>query len=281
VKPAAFEYSAPGSVEEALDILGRHGAEDAKILAGGQSLVPLMNFRLARPAHIIDVNRLAELDYIREADGQLCMGALTRQRTVEHSPLVAERCPILAEASRWIGHTAIRNRGTAGGSLAHNDPTAEYGLVAILLDAELTLLSTSGTRTLKASAFLQPYMGTALAPHELLTEIRWPALQPGAPWAFQEFARRHGDFAIVAVAAVAQAGAVRLAIAGAGPVAFRASAAEAFLASQTLDAGAIAQAAELAAEATQPEPDIHASAAYRRHLARVLTRRALEQLATG
>ncbi|HEU0168078.1 MAG TPA: xanthine dehydrogenase family protein subunit M [Chloroflexota bacterium] len=280
MKPAAFEYRAPGSVAEALDMLGsEHGDGEAKILAGGQSLVPLMNFRLARPPVLIDVNRLAELDYLREDGGWLACGALTRQRMVERSALVAEHCSILAEATRWIGHTTIRNRGTVGGSLAHNDPTAEYALLAVLLEAEVVLRSSSGTRVVPAAEFLGPYMTTALRPDELLTEVRWPVLPAGTRWAFQEFARRHGDFGIVAVAAVVLDGAVRVAVAGAGPVPFRATVAEAALARGRLTGKAIGAAAEVAAEGAQPESDIHASAEYRRHLTRVLTRRALEQLA--
>ncbi|MBV8084797.1 MAG: FAD binding domain-containing protein, partial [Chloroflexi bacterium] len=229
MKPAAFEYLAPSSVPEALDMLAGHASAEAKILAGGQSLVPLMNFRLARPSMLIDVNRLKELDYIRESEGWLAIGALTRQRTIERSPLVAERCPILAEATRWIGHTAIRHRGTIGGSLAHNDPTAEYGLLAVLLGAEVVLRSASGTRVVPAADFLGPYMTTGLRPDELLTQVRWPVLAPGTRWQFQEFARRHGDFAIVAVAAVLLDGQVRLAVAGARPAPFRALAVEAAL----------------------------------------------------
>jgi carbon-monoxide dehydrogenase medium subunit len=279
VKPPRFEYHAPPTVEAAIELLARYDGE-AKALAGGQSLMPLLNFRLTRPAAVVDLNRIPALAYITEADGQMRFGAMTRQRAIEFSPLVQTRLPLLAEATRWVGHLPIRTRGTIGGSIAHADPSAEYPAVLTALDGDLVIRGPAGERVVKPAGFFQTYLTTSLGPDELLTEVRLPATPPGAGWAFEEFARRHGDFAIVGVAALVVAEGqrcrlARLATAGAGPVPVRLREAEALLERDGLGDAAIAAAAETAGTLVDPDSDIHASADYRRHHTRVLTARAL------
>jgi carbon-monoxide dehydrogenase medium subunit len=279
VKPPPFDYYAPVTVEEALELLVRYGGE-AKVLAGGQSLMPLLNFRLTRPAALVDLNRIPDLAYIREHDGWLSLGAMTRQRTIELSPLVRQRVPLLAEATRWVGHLPIRTRGTIGGSLAHADPAAEYPAVLTALEGEVVVRGPRGQRLLGAGALFQSYLTTSLAPDEILTEVRLPATPPGTGVAFEEFARRHGDFAIVGVAALVtvdgeECRQARLAAAGAGPTPVRLRAAEEILERRGLGDDAIAAAAARASELVQPDSDLHASADYRRHLTRVLATRAL------
>jgi CO/xanthine dehydrogenase FAD-binding subunit len=223
VKPAPFEYAAPASVDEALGLLG----DDARVLAGGQSLVPLLNFRLARPERLVDINGLSELAYLRASDGRLRIGALTRQAALERSPLVAERWPLLAQAIRLVGHPQIRNRGTVGGSIAHADPAAELPVAFSALDARLHAASGRGTRTIAAGDFFLGPLTTALEPDELLTEIEVPPLPDGARTAFVEHARTHGDFAIAGAAVVVAPGAdARIALLGAGPAPLRAGDAE-------------------------------------------------------
>jgi aerobic carbon-monoxide dehydrogenase medium subunit len=286
MKPARFEYHAPTSVDEAVALLQRYGGE-AKVLAGGQSLVPMLNFRLARPAALVDVNRIPALAYIREDDGTVAFGAVTRQRTIEFSPVVAARLPLLREATRWVGHLPIRSRGTIGGSIAHADPSAEYPAVLTALDGEVVVQSPRGRRTVKAGDLFETYLTTTLASDELLVEVRLPAMPAGAGYAFEEFARRHGDFAIVGIAAmlVSRAGgrcaAARLATAGAGPVPVRLRAAEEILEADGLGEAAIEAAAARAAELVEPDSDVHASAEYRRHLTRVLTGRAIRRALAG
>lgn len=281
MKPAPFEYFAPTSVAEALALLAQH-ADDAKPLAGGQSLVPLMNFRLARPGVVVDLNRIPELQYIRAHDGGLAIGAMTRQRAAERDPLVRGRCPLLAEALPLVGHLAIRTRGTIGGSLAHADPAAELPAVAAALDAELVVRGPSGERVLKPDAFFLTYLTTTLEPTELLVEVRLPPWPSGAGWAFEELSRRHGDFAIVGVAAVlqldqrGQVADARLACIGAAPTPARARAAEEALRGQPATAESFRAAAELVVAALDPQSDVHASAEYRREVAKVLARRALQ-----
>jgi len=284
MKPAPFDYHAPRSVEETLDLLARFG-DEAKVLAGGQSLVPLMNFRLARPANIVDINRVGELAYVRPANVGLAIGALTRHYVLEEDPQVAERCPMLPRIATLIGHAQIRHRGTVGGSIAHADPVAELPLAAAVLDAEIDVKGPNGTRTLKPPEFFVHYLMTAMEPTELLTEVRFPALPNGAGWSVQEFARRHGDFAIVAAAAILEADngvcrSARVAIAGGRPTPFRSEGAEAALVGQPLGAEAFAAAAEAAADESDPEGDIHGSADYRRKMVRVFVRRTLEEAAS-
>jgi carbon-monoxide dehydrogenase medium subunit/2-furoyl-CoA dehydrogenase FAD binding subunit len=282
VKPAQFEYFNPTTLDDAISLLNQYAEDDGKILAGGQSLVPIMNFRLAKPKWLIDINGIEALDYIREEGDWLAIGAITRERDVEKSPLVADKIPLLKEVTRWIGHTTIRNRGTVGGCIAHNDPTAEYPLAAVLLGAEVVVQGPSGSRTLPIEEFLITFLTTALEPNEIVTEVRFPVTPKGTGWGFQEFARRHGDFAIVetGVLLTLDNGMVkdaRIAIGGASPVSFRATDAEDVLKGQRLTDELIEQAGEKAGEMTEPESDIHGSAEYRTHLAKVLTRRALKE----
>jgi len=281
MKPPSFDYHAPASAAEALELLGRYGA-DARLLAGGQSLVPLLNFRLSAPAVIVDLNRAAELAYVKEENGRVRIGAMTRQRAVEFSPLVKSRLPLLAEATRWVGHLPTRTRGTLGGSLAHSDPAAEYPAVAAALDAELVVRSAAGERVIRAAEFFVGFMTTAVQPGEMLVEVRMAPQAPNAGWAFEEFSRRHGDFAIVGVAAtVAIEGdrcrAARLAACGAGPTAIRLRGAEEIMEEGGVGDRYIDDAAARAAEIVDPSADLHASTEYRRHLTRVLTRRALKR----
>src|SRR5579884_304832 len=284
MKPAPFEYFAPRSVAETLDLLARYG-DEAKILAGGQSLVPLMNFRLARPAYLIDINRVAELDYVRPIDGGLALGAITRHYVLEEHPEIAARCPLLPRIASLIGHVQIRHRGTVGGSLAHADPVAELPLAATLLDAEIVVRGPNGERVLRPSEFFVHYLLTSLEPTELLTEVRFPALPAGAGWGVQELCRRHGDFALVAAAAVLEVEdgvcrRARVAVAGAAPTPRRSPGAEAALVGQPLGPEAFAAAAEAAFAEAEPDSDIHASADYRRKMVRVFVRRALEEAAS-
>jgi len=281
MKPARFDYHAPATIDEAIALLARYGG-DAKVLAGGQSLMPMLNFRLARPAALVDVNRIPALAYIREDNGSVAFGAMTRQRTIEFSPVVAARLPLLREATRWVGHLPIRSRGTIGGSIAHADPSAEYPAVLTALGGEVIVQGPRGRRTVKAGDLFETYLTTTLAADELVVEVRLPAMPTGAGHAFEEFARRHGDFAIAGIAAmVARTDAgrltVRLASAGAGPVPIRLRAAEEILERDGLTAPAIEAAAARAAELVQPDSDVHASADYRRHLTRVLTARAVRR----
>ena len=199
MKPPSFDYYDPTTVEETVSLLVEHQGE-AKILAGGQSLMPLLNMRLARPGVVIDVNRVADLDYIQEEQGGLIIGAMTRQRALERSELVQRLRPLLHAATLCIAHPQIRNRGTFGGSLAHADPAAEYPAVAVALDAELRAVGPNGVRTIKAGDFFTTYLTTALEPTELLTEVRLPAQQERSGWSFLEISRRHGDFALAGVA---------------------------------------------------------------------------------
>src|SRR5262245_1073232 len=225
MKPPRFDYLAPSSLDEALGILNRHG-DQAKVLAGGQSLVPLLNFRLARPACLVDLNEIAGLDGIEMDGGDLVIGAMARQRAVETSALVRAQCPLLAEAMPLIGHVQIRNRGTFGGSVAHADPASELPAVIAALDGDLVVKSVGGQRVLKPDAFFVSYFATALAPVELLRSVRLPALPPRTGTAFIEMSRRHGDFALEGVAAtltIDDAGVCTrcaLALTGVGPAPF-------------------------------------------------------------
>ncbi len=281
MKPPKFDYHAPTTVDEALALLQRYGG-DAKVLAGGQSLMPLLNFRLSRPAALVDLNRIPALAYIREHDGQVRLGAMTRQRTIEFDSIVARKLPLLREATRWVGHLPIRTRGTIGGSIAHADPSAEYPAVLTALEGEVVARGPKGERVVPARDLFRTYLTTSLEPEEILVEVRLPATPAGAGVALEEFARRHGDFAIVGIAAmIAREGQrctqARLATAGAGPVPLRLRAAEEILEREGLGDAAIEAAARRAAELVSPDSDIHASADYRRHLTGVLTRRALKR----
>jgi CO/xanthine dehydrogenase FAD-binding subunit len=279
VKPPVFEYTAVRSVDEAVAELAQHG-DAAKLLAGGQSLVPLLNMRLAAPSRLIDLNRVAELAYVAPRDGGLAIGAMTRQRAVERSALAARQAPLLADALPWVGHFQIRNRGTVGGSLSHADPAAELPAVALSLDARFTARGPAGERTIAAADFFVSQLTTALAPTELLTEVWLPASPPGSGSAWMELARRHGDYALVGVAAVVtlagdRIGAARLALTGVGDRPVRAKDAEARLAGESLTPAVLADAAEAVRRAIDPGGDIHATPAYRRHVAGVLVVRAV------
>jgi 3-oxo-Delta1-steroid hydratase/dehydrogenase medium subunit len=286
MKPPAFDYAAPTTVADAVALLGEHDFE-AKILAGGQSLMPLLNMRLARPSILIDVARIPDLDYIREADGGLAIGAMTRQRALEHSALVRSRHPLVHAATLHIAHPQNRNQGTVGGSIAHADPAAEYPAVALVLDAEMRVAGPGGARTLGAADFFVTYLTTALEPAEMLTEVCLPFLPARTGWSIQEVARRHGDFALAGVMATltldtagASSGA-RLVLFGVGATPLRAPAAEQMLLGEKPGAALLARAAErAAADPYEPLSDVHASAEYRRDLARVLTRRALAEAAS-
>jgi CO/xanthine dehydrogenase FAD-binding subunit len=275
-----FTYLVPHTLDEAISLLAQY-APEGKPLAGGQSLIPMMNFRLAQPRYLIDLNRVNELGYVREIDGMLAIGAMTRQFEAERSEVVSRLVPILSEALHWTGHATIRHRGTVGGSLAHADPAAELPATALALRAELVAQGPAGRRVIPAEEFFLGPLSTALGPDELLVEARFPALPSGAGWAFLELSRRHGDFAIVGVAAVlalsgdGRVDQVSLALCGVGPAPVRARRAEAALAGVEPSEGAFREAGEIAAQEIDPDSDLHASADYRRRVAAVLVRRAL------
>lgn len=282
MKPAAFEYQAPRTIDLALALLAEHG-DDAKLLAGGQSLIPTMNFRLAQPTMLIDLGRVEGLAGIRRAgDGGVVIGAMTRQRDVEQSKLIAERAPLLAETMPWIAHPQIRNQGTFGGSIAHADPSAELPAVAVALGATMTVQSTRGTRRIAATDFFTDLFATALEPDELLVDIALPPLPERSGWAFEEVARRRGDYALFGVAVmltfdragkIESAEIVDLSV-GEGPV--EALGAARMLLGETPSDELLRAASERAAmEDIDPPADIHASKPYRRQLARAMTRRAL------
>jgi len=286
MKPAPFEYQAPDSLEAALDVLARHGG-DAKVLAGGQSLIPVLNFRLAQPALLVDLNKLAELSFIRRGeDGGLRIGAMTRHRSLERDPLVREAAPLLAETVPWIAHPQIRNRGTAGGSLAHADPAAELPAIAVALRARFLLRKAGGERWVTAADFFQGLFTTALEPEELLVEIALPPMPERTGWSFQEIARRHGDYATVGIAAQVtleedgRCREARLVYLSVGQTPVEARAAAALLAGTDLGPEAVRAAAETASrEEMNPTGDVHATPEFKRHLARVLTGRALRSAA--
>lgn len=282
MKPAQFEYFDPGTLNEALGLLREHG-DDAKVLAGGQSLVPLMNFRLARPKAIVDVNKVPDLDYIREADGMIHIGALTRQRSVEGSALIKAKCPLLYDATYWVGHLAIRTRGTVGGTIAHADPAAEYPCVLAALEGEVVVTGQGGQKVVKPEEFFITFLTTSLQPTEMVTEVRFPKIPPETGWHFMEFSRRHGDFAIVGVAAMVQLDKqrkctdARIALCGVGGAPFKARTAENMLKGTELTDKVIQAASEKVGEEVEPEGDLHGSAEYRKHLAKVLTGRTLKK----
>ncbi len=284
MKPAPFKYYAPASLDEALELLWQHG-DDAKALAGGQSLIPAMNFRLAQPAVLIDLNPVRELDFIRAADrGGLRIGAMTRHAAVEKSDLVRKQAPLLFETMPFIAHPQIRNRGTVGGSIAHADPAAELPAVLCALQARFKLQGRQGGRWVNAADFFTGMFATALEPGELLTEIEIPPMPERCGWAFTEVARRHGDYALVGVGAMLQLDKkqriekahIALLSVGEGPVLARQAAQQ--LQGQGVSDALIAAVAETCAnDDIDPGSDIHASGDYRRHLAKVLTRRVLAQ----
>jgi CO/xanthine dehydrogenase FAD-binding subunit len=287
MKPAPFEYFAPTSVEEALALLAEHGYE-AKVLAGGQSLIPTMNFRLAQPAVLVDLNRVSELFYINPdpKSGGVNIGAMTRESQVEHSSVVAERAPLVSEAMPHIAHEQIRNRGTFGGCMAHADPAAELPTVAVVLKADMKVRNQSGERSIPAEEFFLSLFTTTMMPDEILVEVAIPPLPPRTGFSFMEVARRHGDYALMGVTAIVtlnnknECEAARLVYVNGGDHPFNAQTATDLLKDQALTSGAIEAAAEAAAtQDVEPPTDIHASADYRRQLVKVLTRRSLTQAA--
>ncbi len=279
MKPASFDYIVAESIEMAVASLAEAGP-DAKIIAGGQSLVPMLNFRLLRPSLLVDINRIPGLASIEETETGIRVGALTRHHQLEMSPIIGRHLPVLSCAMTHVAHLAIRNRGTIGGSLSHADPAAELPMMALLLDAALHIASASGKRTVAARDFFLDALTVDLAAGDMVTEIMLPKLPPRTGWGFEEVARRPGDFALAAVAAtltasggvIAQA---RIALTGVGPTALRALAAEAMLVGQSLEPKLTSHAVEAVRAAIAPDTDLHASADYRRHLAGSLTRRAL------
>jgi CO/xanthine dehydrogenase FAD-binding subunit len=279
MKPPAFDYIAADSIAMAVAALAAAG-DDAKIIAGGQSLVPMLNFRMLRPSILVDINRIAGLDAIAETSEAIRVGALTRHYQLETSPLVARHLPVLSCAMTHVAHLAIRNRGTIGGSLAHADPAAELPMMALLLDAELRIASTSGERIVAARDFFLGALTVDLASGEIITEVVLPKLPPHTGWGFEEVARRHGDFALAAVAATLTVsdGAItqaRIALTGVGPTALRADEAESMLIGQALEPTLTDRVIDAIRAAMEPETDLQASSDYRRHLAGVLTGRAL------
>jgi aerobic carbon-monoxide dehydrogenase medium subunit len=272
--PAAFEYELAGSVQEAIELLGSR--EDAKLLAGGHSLIPAMKLRIARPGTLVDIGRIADLSYVREDGDAIAIGALTRHHDVATSELLRDRCGIVSHAAGQIGDPQVRHRGTIGGSVAHGDPASDLPGVLLALDAELVATGAGGERRIPAAEFFTGVFETALGPQDVLTEIRVPSLG-GSGWSFLKFSRRAQDWATVGVAVVASNGGARVGLVSMGATPLRASAVE-----QALAGGAdAAAAAQHAGEGADPSSDVAGSADYRRHLARVLTRRALEQALSG
>jgi CO/xanthine dehydrogenase FAD-binding subunit len=283
MKSPPFDYQDPHTLDEALSILFQYG-EDAKVLAGGQSLVPLMNFRLARPAVVVDINQIQELSYILENGGEVRIGAMTRQANLETDDGVKRNYPLLPDAIAHIAHSAIRNRGTVGGSLAHADPAAELAAVALCADAELKIRSRDQVRWVASRDFFQgPYM-TSLEPIEILEEIKFLKPPVRAQTIFLEFSRREGDFALAGVAVILETDEdgscrqARIALCGAGSVPYRAAAVERVLMGERLTPKIINEAVFFVTEGLESYSDVHASSEYREHLARVLTHRALGTL---
>ena len=283
MKLPPVDYEAPGTVSEAVALLAEH-QDEASVLAGGQSLIPLLALRLARPAVLIDINGIDELRGVLATDGRVTIGAMTREYVAEESETVADTVPLLAAALPLIGHEAIRSRGTIGGSLAHADPAAELPAVARALDAEFVVRGPSGERVVPAAEWFEGYLTTSRRPDELLTEVRFPTAGPGTGISFQEVARRHGDFAIVGLAAsltLAQ-GTIRdarLAFAGMSEVPIRADDAEALLIGETPSAELFEEAARRVTDDLDPPADLHGSSDYRKKVAAALVRRGLQEAA--
>ena len=280
MKPAPFEYHAPDTLEEVLHLLAEHG-DEGKIIAGGQSLVPMLSMRLARPTQLIDVNGVTALASVEVTDGALRIGATTRERDVERSPLVAPNAPALAEALPLIGHLAIRNRGTVGGSLAHADASAELPAVAVATDASMVVRGPGGERVVSADDFFLGHYTTTIDDDECLLRVDIPTATASAGWAVQEVARRHGDFALVGVVAMVALGAdarieqARLCLFGVGERPLRVPTVESSLVGATATTETFASAAADATRDLTPGSDMHGTGDYRRHLAEVTVRRAL------
>jgi len=268
--PAAFDYVRAGSAEEAVSLIGQHG-DDAKFLAGGHSLLPLMKLRLAQPSVLVDIGRISDLSYIRDAGDHIAIGALTRHMDIETSSVLAEHVPLLAHAASHVGDPQVRHRGTIGGAIAHSDPASDLPATTLALGATYVAQGPNGTREIAAGDFFQGFLETALAADEMLTEIRVPKMQ-GAGWNFQKFNRRAQDWAIVGVAAWRRNGDSGIGLVNMGSTPVLATSV-----SNALAQGAsIADASQLAADDAEPQSDLNASPEYRVHLAKVLVRRALE-----
>ncbi len=279
--PAPFEYHAPKTVDEALELLDQIG-DEAKVLAGGQSLIPLLKLRFASPGHLVDINKIKDLDYLEERDGALRIGPLFRHKSAERSSLLASRYHVMADAAPQIADPIIRNRGTIVGSVAHADPSGDWGAVLLALDADLVLRSSSGSRTVKARDFFNGPFSTALEPNEMLSEIRIPASRSQTGGAYLKLERKVGDFATVAVAVHlqmddGQVGSAGIGLTAVGPQNLKAERAEAALKGRVLDDAAIKEAAGLAAEAAEPKADHRGSVEYKRNVVRVFTERGLKR----
>ncbi len=280
MKPPSFKYVAARTLDEAIDALARADG-DGKVLAGGQSLVPMLNFRLLEPAWLVDINRIPGLDGIRDDGDALHIGALTRHKTTESAPLLITHLPVVTAAMSHVAHFGVRNRGTIGGSLAHADPAAELPMLALLLDATMTTRSTRGTRTIAATDFFVGTLATALAFTEIVTEIALPKLPAGTGWSFEEVSRRPGDFAVAAVAITmtqqrGRCTQARIALAGVGATPMRFREAERLLVGQAIDPQVAQAAAKVVRDTCEPQSDLHGSADYRRHLVGHLTARGIE-----
>jgi carbon-monoxide dehydrogenase medium subunit len=279
VIPVAFDYEVAESVDHAIQLLGQHG-EDSKLIAGGHSLIPIMRLRLAAPSVLIDLDRLEDLRYVRDEGDHLAIGALTRHRDVHNNELVQEHCGIVGYTAGLLGDPSVQHRGTIGGTLAHGDPAGDMPAVISALEGTLVVQGPNGERTVPASDFFQDYLFTDLEPDEVVTEVRVPKLDQNTGWSYKKFSRRSQDWAIVGVAAVVEKSngnidSARVGLTSMGSTPIRASTVEEALSGASPDG--IASAADSAAEGTAPSSDDAASAEFRKHLARVWTRRAVEE----
>jgi CO/xanthine dehydrogenase FAD-binding subunit len=282
MKPAVFSYLRPTNLQEALTFLEEYG-EDAKILSGGQSLIPTMNMRLSVPAYLIDISRIGDLNYIKLDDDFLAVGALTKHKDIENSDLVKEVCPLLSEAIKWVGHAQIRNRGTVGGSIAHGDPSAELPCVLTALRGEIVVVNVDGSEeVLVPEEFFLTYMLTSLQPDQMVKEVRFPIIPKESGSAFVEVARRHGDFGLAEVAAVVdlddmgQLSTVKIAVGGVNSTPTALEQVEEYLIGKKLTDEVLRKVSDLTQESVDPESDLHGSAEYRQELAGTLTVRALK-----
>ena len=279
MKPPPFDYFAADCIEAAIQALADAGG-DGKIIAGGQSLMPMLNFRLLRPSILIDINRIPDLAYVRDDGDEIRIGPLTRHRILETSDLIAKQFPVLHEAMGYVAHLAIRNRGTIGGSLSHADPAAELPMMSLLLDARLEVQSNAGRRTIEARDFFLGALTTALEDGDMLVEVRLPKLREETGWAFEEVARRSGDFALASVAVIMDSDGdwvsdIRIGMMGVGETPMRATEAENILTGQRYSEDVVAAAVDAIRAAVEPNTDLHASADYRRHLVGILAQQAL------
>ena len=277
--PLAFDYEVAESVDHAIELLGQHG-DEAKLLAGGHSLLPIMKLRLAAPALLVDLGHLEDLKYVRDEGDHIAIGAMTRHSDVETDPILQEHCGLLSYTASLVGDPQVRHRGTIGGSISHGDAASDLPSALLALEGTFVVKGSGGERTVAAGDFFQDYLQTDLAPDEVLTEIRVPKLGQNAGWSYKKFNRRAQDWAVVGVAAVVEKSngtisSARIGLTNMGSTPLRATAAEGALSGA--DASSVAEATSSADEGTSPASDIAASAEYRRHLARVLTRRAVEE----